>query len=79
MALNDEKFCNIPNLSRKRIQKRMALKEVTEEDIILVNLISFISPFSVCSVVNIIDISTAKKENTNESQRLTLRTGQKQG
>jgi hypothetical protein len=35
----------------------MALKEVTEEEIILVKLISFISTFSVRSVVNIIDIN----------------------
>jgi hypothetical protein len=35
----------------------MALKEVTEEEIILMNFISFISTFSVNPVVNIIDVT----------------------
>jgi hypothetical protein len=38
----------------------MALKEITEEEIVLVNLISFISTLSVCSVVNLIDITSRK-------------------
>jgi hypothetical protein len=48
--------------------KRMALKEITEEEIVLVNLIFFIPTPSVRSVVNLIDITQKIPGRFNEEE-----------